>query len=333
MWSAVELRDIRVFLTLAEELHFGRTAERLQLTPSRVSQIIRDLEHKIGGRLVERTSRRVMLTPLGARFREQVIGPYDQLSAVLGRMDVFSDGRQTPLRLHLFSDPGVSQISRIVKAFERAHPGAIVEATEVPIEDPFGPLRRAEVDLVASWLPHGQVGLVTGPILSSEPRVLAVSADHRLAKRDHVSIEDLADCQVMRFDTMPDEFNEEWIPSKTPSGRRIPDLPFSPRSLGDRGRMTNELVYQVATGRVVHPTVPSFANMFGHPDIVYVPIADMRPLRSALVWRRDTSDQRVRDFAEIAAEVVGHGDDEAELPHEPARRPSGSSVGFDVKRR
>ena len=50
MWQAVELRELRLFLTLAEELHFGRTAERLQLTPSRVSQSLRALEDKLGAR-------------------------------------------------------------------------------------------------------------------------------------------------------------------------------------------------------------------------------------------------------------------------------------------
>jgi DNA-binding transcriptional LysR family regulator len=65
MRPALELREIRAFLTLAEELHFGRTAERLELTPSRVSQTIRTLETRVGGRLFERTSRRVRLTTTG----------------------------------------------------------------------------------------------------------------------------------------------------------------------------------------------------------------------------------------------------------------------------
>jgi DNA-binding CsgD family transcriptional regulator len=63
MWAGVALREITLFLTLAEELHFGRTAERLQVTPSRVSQTLRELEAKLGGKLVHRTSRHVELTP------------------------------------------------------------------------------------------------------------------------------------------------------------------------------------------------------------------------------------------------------------------------------
>ena len=68
--------------------------------------------------------------------------------------------------------------------------------------------------------------------------------------------------------------------------------------------MTTELVHLIATGRIVHPTVPSFANMFGHPDIVYVPIADLPPLCSGLVWRQGSEDKRVLDFARVAAEIV-----------------------------
>jgi hypothetical protein len=70
--------------------------------------------------------------------------------------------------------------------------------------------------------------------------------------------------------------------------------------------MTSELVHLVATGRVVHPTVPSFAHMFGHPDITYVPIGDLPPLRSALVWRADNGDPRVQRFARVAEAVTAN---------------------------
>src|SRR5215212_9052069 len=92
MWSAVELREIRVFLALAEELHFGRTAERLELTPSRVSQTLRQLEAKLGGRLVHRTSRHVELTARGKRFREAVAAPHVGLMGALER--THDEGRE-----------------------------------------------------------------------------------------------------------------------------------------------------------------------------------------------------------------------------------------------
>jgi DNA-binding transcriptional LysR family regulator len=67
--GVVELREIEAFLVLAEELHFGRTAQRLRVSQGRVSQMIRALEREVGGSLFERSSRQVRLTRLGGRFR------------------------------------------------------------------------------------------------------------------------------------------------------------------------------------------------------------------------------------------------------------------------
>ncbi|WP_435830148.1 LysR family transcriptional regulator [Saccharopolyspora shandongensis] len=71
MGSEVELRDVEVLLTLAEELHFGRTAERLHITTGRVSQCIKALERRVGAALFERTSRRVAPTPIGQQLGDQ----------------------------------------------------------------------------------------------------------------------------------------------------------------------------------------------------------------------------------------------------------------------
>ena len=78
MWETIELREIRVFLALADELHFGRAAERLGVTQSRVSQSLRELEAKLGERLVHRTSRRVALTAAGERFLADVAPAHER---------------------------------------------------------------------------------------------------------------------------------------------------------------------------------------------------------------------------------------------------------------
>src|SRR2546425_11461435 len=79
----VELRELEIFLVLAEELHFGRTAERLYLTQPRISQTIRALEDHIGGKLFERTSRRVSLTDLGQHLRDELRPGYAQIQRAL----------------------------------------------------------------------------------------------------------------------------------------------------------------------------------------------------------------------------------------------------------
>ncbi|OZM81281.1 hypothetical protein CFP66_17160 [Pseudonocardia sp. MH-G8] len=67
--STAQRHEIEVFLTLAEELHFGRTGERLGISQGRVSQTVQRLERRFGLLLFQRTSRRVAITPAGARFR------------------------------------------------------------------------------------------------------------------------------------------------------------------------------------------------------------------------------------------------------------------------
>ena len=81
----MEQRDIEIFLTLAEELHFGRTAERLHVSTARVSQTIKKLERRIGAALFERTSRQVALTPIGRRLDDDLRPAYQQIREGIDR--------------------------------------------------------------------------------------------------------------------------------------------------------------------------------------------------------------------------------------------------------
>lgn len=307
MWEAIELREIRVFLTLAEELHFGRSAERLGLTQSRVSQSLRELEAKLGGQLVHRTSRRVQLTPLGEQLRDEVTGTYTALTATLERIGSLSRRGSEALRVATFSGPAAGpHFIKIVRAFRERFPDRAVALQQAgrPAQM-LNSLRQGDVDVMASWLPIGDRTLVIGPTLATEPRVLAVSANHALAGRSAVSLEDIGDHRVLRLRGLPREMHEAWVPSRTPSGRRIPSERVDPDTLGDS---IIDVGYLVASGRIVHPTVPSAAMAWDMFDIVYVPISDMPPLRSALIWRRNARDATLREFIRTAPEVLRAAD-------------------------
>jgi DNA-binding transcriptional LysR family regulator len=300
MWQTVDLREVRVFLTLAEELHFGRTAERLQLTPSRVSQSLRELEHKLGAQLVNRTSRRVQLTPFGERFLADIRPAYDQFTGVLERAGAAAGSLEGTLRLGLLSGPaGGPHLVEIIGAFEARHPECKVEVVQVPWDDPLGPLRGNDVDLMATWIPLKQSDVVVGPILSRQPRVLAVARDHPLAARDSVDVEELADHRLPRFEGWPQELHEAVIPLRTPSGRPIP---------GSRMRVGGpaglDVSVRVARGEFVFTTVASAVPHMGELDLVFVQLTGMPPLRSALVWRRPARDPKLREFLRVAREAL-----------------------------
>ena len=299
MWDQVELREVRVFLTLCEELHFGRAADRLRLSPGRVSQILRQLEARLGARLFDRTSRRVAITPEGDRLRARVATPYQQLLDVFRDLHGHAQLVSGELRLGLlFPSSGGPELMQIVELFEWRHPGATVAISEIRFEDPLGPLRRREIDVMACRLPIEQPDLTVGPILSSEHRILAVAADHPLAELDSVSLDDLADYETHDCGgRLPREYLDTLIPPRAPSGRPIPRRHISTPS-------PSQVLAMVARQEIVHPTISSFPDHFRHPRVTFVPIRDLPPMTAGLVWRRADQSAAIRALARAATEVV-----------------------------
>jgi DNA-binding transcriptional LysR family regulator len=302
MWSTVELRELRVFLTLADELHFGRTAERLGLTQSRVSQTLRTLESKLGTRLFERTSRRVTVTDAGERLRADLAPIYEQLQAALERSSADARGLDGVLRLGVAHAAAVGgELLGAIEVFDQRHPACRIEIVDLPFLDRHGPVRRGEVDLMVTATPIEQAGITVGPAVGSEARVLAMARDHPLATRDAVSIEEIADYPVLDASAiLPDELAGSYQPRVTPRGKPIEQVQVDVRDFSD-------LVILIARGRVVQPTVASAVGRFAHANVVCRPISDMPPVGTALAWRRGNADRRLHAFIEVIRARPGDG--------------------------
>jgi DNA-binding transcriptional LysR family regulator len=299
MWEQVELHELRLFLVLSEQLHFGRAAEQLGISHSRVSQLLQTLETKLGVRLFDRSSRRVALTPAGLRLRHRLEEPYSELREVL--RDAHAHGEQIAgeLRLGLlFPSSGGPKLSEIIDLFERRYPAATVAIRDLRFEDPLGPLRRGEIDVMACRLPIDQPDLTVGPILASDERILAVATDHPLAAHDSVSIEDLAGYEAHDAGgQLPEEYLDTLVPPYTPSGR-----PIRRRHIGSPS--ATQLLAIVARGEIVHPTICTFPEHFRHPMVTFVPIRDLPPMKAGLVWRASGQSAAVRAFARAATDAL-----------------------------
>jgi DNA-binding transcriptional LysR family regulator len=294
MISTVELRELRVFLALADELHFGRAAARLTLTPSRVSQATRTLERRVGGKLFERTSRTVALTPLGERFLAELRPAYDHLEAVLVHAaNLAAAAAAGPLRIGATMTGEGPALSRLIKAFQSAHPGCEVILREVDVWDPYLSLRRGQIDVLINWLAVDEDDLRAGPPIACYERVLAVARDHPLAIRASVSVEDLAGQTVAQPPApFPAALTHAIFPPRTPSGRPIRRVPIS--------RSISEIAAQVALGRIVHPTGREIAA-FARDDIVLIPIEDLKPMPLGLIWLRSRENPTILALADLAA--------------------------------
>ncbi|MGN6872715.1 MAG: LysR family transcriptional regulator [Solirubrobacteraceae bacterium] len=301
MFSTLELREIRVFLTLAEELNYGRTAERLTITPSRVSQIIRNLETRVGGRLFDRTSRRVRLTPVGEGLLGSIAPIYQDLERAFENCRQAAAGVTGTLRIGMYAPASVGpHMVEIAHTFETRHPGAIIAFVNTGLDhDYIDVLRDGQVDMLAARLPLTEPDITVGPVLSHEDRVLLVSTDDPLARRESVSIEDIGDRPVTDIKVFPREMMDAFIPPVTPSGRRLR------RAVTLH---TEETVMRVALGEQVHPTVPSHVEFMAHPGIASVPISDLPPSETALAWLTANLSPLTQALALAAADVLAHTD-------------------------
>lgn len=179
----MDLIRVQAFLVVADELHFGRAAERLGLSQPRVSRLIAALEREVGGALFDRTTRRVRLTPLGVRLRDGWRPAYGQLLATLEDARTVARRPEGTLRVGFTLTTGGSALTRLVRAFTAAFPGCEVQLRETGQRDPYGALRRDDIDVLVGWLAVDELGLTAGPAIERRARALAVSRDHPLAAR------------------------------------------------------------------------------------------------------------------------------------------------------
>ena len=313
MWPDVELREIRVFLAVAEELHFGRAAERLQINRSRVSQIIKTLETRIGGRLFERTSRRVRLTPVGEQMQARIAPVYAQLQRVLEETSEVAGGVSGTLRIGAYSAALLGpHMPEIIELFEARHPGCTVTYLDTGLErDYLDWLRAGDVDIVACWLPVSPSEFTVGPLVLRGDRILIVAPDHPLAQRESVSYKELADYLVTDVPALNREMMDALIPPVTPSGVRLRRV---------ARRTLEEALMRVATGEQVHPTVTSFLEHYKGPAVATVRFSDLPPSEAVLVWRTADRTAKIQAFARAAADVLARTDLATHQP--PATSPA-----------
>jgi DNA-binding transcriptional LysR family regulator len=288
----VDLRDIEIFVTLAEELHFGRTAERLRLTTARVSQSIKKQERRIGAPLFVRTSRTVRLTPLGEQFSTDLKAAYGQLRAAIDTATAAARGITATLTLGVFG-PHAYELAPTIERFRARHPHCEIVFREIHFSDPFGPLRAGMVDLQTCWLPVREPDLTVGPTVLTDELMLMIPTTHPLAGRPTVSLEDLADCVLPQITPpVPSYWETALLPAQTPRGRTIPR--------GPKVSTFQEVQAAVAANQAACVVFAEAGRYYQRPGITYRPIHDAPAGRWALVWRNADDNGLIRAFAETS---------------------------------
>jgi DNA-binding transcriptional LysR family regulator len=186
----VELRQLRYFVTVAEELHFGKAAERLSVVQPAVSQQVARLERELGVRLLERTSRRVTLTGDGTRLLAEARATLAAADNVRAVADELAAGRAGTLRLG--TSPGLAdRLHRGVTALRQTSPDVGLVLVQGTPAAHGAAIRAGELDLALVRGPVGGPGLRTVE-LWREPLHAVLPAAHPAAAAPALPIDELA---------------------------------------------------------------------------------------------------------------------------------------------
>ena len=232
---------MRYFTVVAEHRHFGRAAADLRIAQPSLSRQIRRLEAQLGARLLDRTPQGTRLTVAGEVFLPRARA----LLRSAAQAAAATRAAAQPSRITIGYTPGLI-VTPAVRNLRHQHPDADVQTLHLEWDEPREALRDHRVDAAVTRLPIRTDGLhVT--ILYDEPRMLLVPLDHRLAGKESVTLDDIADEPIPRF---PDPaWNAYWRIDPRPDGSPAPDGPSSKPSRTNRA-------HRRRPGRGHHPRRP-----------------------------------------------------------------------------
>jgi DNA-binding transcriptional LysR family regulator len=188
----MELRHIRSFLSIAETLHFGRTAELIHISQPALSLQIRALEEEVGVRLFERNRRKTTLTAAGAAFREDAAAALSQLEQATRRAKAAANGKLGLLRIGFVSTAGSEIVPNIVRQFRQLNPAVEFSLRNILTAEQVHMLETGSLDIGFLRVPIGEHAALDIVVVHREPFVLVVPSSHKLAKRKRVRLREVA---------------------------------------------------------------------------------------------------------------------------------------------
>jgi DNA-binding transcriptional LysR family regulator len=284
----LDLRLVRYFTVVAEHRHFGRAAAELVIAQPSLSRQVRRLEQQLGARLFDRTPQGTTLTEAGEVFlpkAKAILKSAAQAAAA-------AKAAAQPSKITIGYTPGLI-VTPAVRNLRRQHPDADVQTLHLSWDEPRAALLDHRVDVAVTRLPLATDGLhVT--ILYDEPRLLMVPADHRLAGKESVTLDDIADEPIPK--TPDPAWNAYWRIDPRPDGTPAPDGPLV-TAIEDK----NELV---AAGQAVAIVPGGPHGIHLRPDLTTIPLEGVAPSHVVLAIRAGDRGRLVAAFSKSARDCL-----------------------------
>ncbi|MFE2462573.1 LysR family transcriptional regulator [Streptomyces sp. NPDC059402] len=283
----MELRTLRYFVAVAEELHFGRAAARLHMSQPPLSRAIKQLEADVGALLFVRSPAGVALTPVGTVLLDEARALLDHADRV--RVRVGAAAGAATLTVGILgngSDPGAS---RLAAAYRRDHPGIDIRVRDTDLTDPTCGLRAGLVDVALTRAPFDETGL-TVCALRTDPVGVVLRADDPLARRDRLWLAELGDRRWFQFPRGTDPvWQAYWNGGRPREGPTV--------------RAVQECLQAVLWNGTVG-LAPIGDDL--PAGLVVVPLVDMAPSRVVAVWNEGDTNPLIRSFVRIATAAYRH---------------------------
>jgi DNA-binding transcriptional LysR family regulator len=278
----MELRTLRYFVAVAEELHFGRAAVRLHMSQPPLSRAIKQLETDVGATLLHRSAAGMALTPAGVALLDEARTLLAQADQARVRVAAAA-GTRTVITVGILGDGTDPGATRLAAAYRRRHPGVEVRIRETDLADPTYGLRAGLVDIALTRGPFDEIGLKVHD-LRADPVGAVLRADDPLAGRDQLELADLADRRWFQFPQGTDPIWQSYWNGGEP--REGPVV-----------RAVQECLQAVLWNGTIGMTP------LGHgpsAQLAVVPLTDMAPSRVVAAWKADDANPLIRSFVQIA---------------------------------
>lgn len=298
----MELRHLRYFVAVAEELHFGRAAQRLQMAQPPLSQQIRNLEQELGVELFKRTKRSVRLTSAGQAFLAETYQTLNQVDHSIKMAQRANRGEMGQLTVGFVSSAAYSVVPEIIRIFRVEYPDISLELKELRGDIQLEYLRTEQLDIGFYRTDHGTRQTILDQSFQveavlQEPFLIALPEHHPLAQCPGLTLAMLKDEAFITFPRQQSpSFNEQIL-------RLCQKAGFTPK-VAQEAMLMQTIVSLVATGIGV-ALVPASLENLHRTGIVYRPLLEPQEFTELSgIWRQNNDSPVLTRFIEVMRQVA-----------------------------
>ncbi|ARW08542.1 LysR family transcriptional regulator [Bacillus atrophaeus] len=291
----MELRHLQYFIAVAEELHFGKAALRLNMTQPPLSQQIKQLEKELGVTLLKRTKRIVQLTAAGEIFLKQCRMALTQIDQAIEMAQRTARGEHGHLVIGFVGSATYEFLPPIIREYRKMFPSVKIELQEISSHRQEEELLKGNIDIGILHPPLVHPELHTETTKSS-PCILALPKQHPLALKTSISVKDLANEPIITL------AKEAWPTLYTDFIKLCEEAGFVPNIVQEATEY--QMVIGLVTAGIGITIVPSSARRLFNLDVTYRSVNDFQLKAEWIIaYRKDSQNPVLRQFVDISKAV------------------------------